>query len=246
LVIQFLKHDAHIPNFELLPYKQPLVTLGKFFHHHPTPQPRSRALLVRWVWRGALNGAHRGDTVSTRNALERIVSTNEERSVQLMLEMVKESPKTMPEVEDAFNYRFAASKLLALALIDLGPRDLESGAPIDLGALLNTSDRNMALPRVIASIAGSHGGLVRSAANRLAHPQRAGIRRHLLEVTDPEILASHGISEEARQALRNGDAARFLSLRVAYLRPLFHRFFARHARWEEPDRPSLSSLLIPD
>lgn len=246
LVIQFLKNDAHIPHYELLPYKQPLVTLGKFFHHHPNPQPRSRDLLVRWIWRGALNGAHRGDTVSTRNALERIVSTSEEQSVQQMLAMVKEPPKAAPDVAEVFNFRFAVSKLLSLALIDLGPRDLETGTPLYLGALLNASDQRMTLPKVIASIAANHDGLTRSVANRLAHPDRTGIRRLLLNVTDSAILTSHGISDKAIQALRNGDPAEFLALRVEYLRPLFHRFFARHARWEEPDRPSLSSLLILD
>ena len=70
LAIQFLKRDAGIPHYELLPYKQPLAILGKFFHQYPNPQPRSRDLLARWLWRGVLNGTHLGDNVSTRAALK--------------------------------------------------------------------------------------------------------------------------------------------------------------------------------
>lgn len=240
LVIQFLKHDVGIPNYELLPYKQPLVTLGKFFHHHPTPRSRSRDLLVRWVWRGALNGAHRGDTVSARNALDRIVSDREDKSVQQMLEMVSEHPSAQPDVTDPFNFRFAASKLLALALMDLSPRDLETGASF------NAPVQEMAFPQIVASIAGGRTALIRSTANRLAHPQRPGIRKLVLDATDPSILASHGITAEAIQALRDGNATTFLALRAEYLQAHFQRFFKRHARWDEPDRPSLSSLYVSD
>jgi hypothetical protein len=77
-VIQFLKSEAGIPSYELMPYKQPFVTLGKFFFHHPDPSVRSKELLVRWLWRGALNGSHRGDTVSTRRVLDVIDPRNED------------------------------------------------------------------------------------------------------------------------------------------------------------------------
>ncbi len=245
LVIQFLKHDAQIPHYELLPYKQPLVTLGKFFQHYPSPTPRSRDLLVRWVWRGALNGAHRGDTVSTRNTLERIVANNEDQSVQMMLETVSKSPETPLDAAAKFNFRFASSKLLTLALLDLGPRDLESGASLDLEPLNAATGPSMFLPQLITTH-GNHGGLILTVANRLAHPRRTGIRRSLLNVTDPAILASHGITAEAIDALCKVDTTAFLSLRLDHLRPHFRQFFDRHARWDEPDRPSLSSLFVVD
>lgn len=53
-VILFLKRDVGIAHYDLLPYKLPLVTLGKFFHHHPVPRARSRELLIRWLWRLSL------------------------------------------------------------------------------------------------------------------------------------------------------------------------------------------------
>lgn len=203
---------------------------------------------MRWLWRGALNGAHRGDSVSTRDALDRIDPDSEEQSVQGILEMVKQRPTVLPDVADPFNFRFAASKLQALAIMEFGPRDLEKGTLLHLGAFLDNvaSDRKLPFPAVIASISGRHTGCVQSVANRLAHPSRAGLRGLLLSVTDRDVLASHGITEAAIQALRNGVAEQFLNLREEYLRPHFQDFFERHARWDEPDRPSLASLLVAD
>jgi len=242
-VIQFLMKDAGIPRYDLLPYKQPFVLLGKFFHLYPSPRPRSRELLARWVWRGALNGAHRGDTVSTRANLERIVAGGEEASVQRLLEMVAHRPETLPDVDSPFNFRFATSKLQALALLDLKPRDLESGEPIHMGQYAGLEGHELPIPAILASIAGSHRGSVQSVANRLIHPQRAKLRR-ILEHAHLDILASHGITPDALIALLAKNSGAFLTLRAAFLRDHFQQFFARHARWDESDRPSLESLLV--
>lgn len=242
-VIQFIRQDVGIPHYSLLPYKQPLVTLGKFFHQFPTPHPRSRALLVRWLWRGILNGAHRGDTVSSLQALERIVSGNQDQSVQRLLAMVGERPKAEPDVGQRFNFRFAASKLQALALLDMKPRHLETGQILDMDALLATTPAHGLLPPLLSQ---DHQGLFQSVANRLVHPAEPGLRRTLCGVTDPLILASHGISLEAHRALREGNASQFLSLRTETLRPAMQRFFEHHARWDDLDRPSLTSLIVAD
>ncbi len=241
-VIQFLMQGAGIPRYDLLPYKQPFVLLGKFFHFYPSPQPRSRELLARWVWRGALNGAHRGDTVSTRSNLERILTGGEETSVQRLLEMVEHRPDALPDVDRPFKFSFAASKLQALALMALGPRDLESGEQIYLGNGwgLVGEDLHISLPAVIS---GSRPGLEQSVANRLMHPPRAKLRR-MLEQANLDILATHGITQDALEALLAKNSASFLNQRAAFLHNHFQRFFARHARWDESDRPSLQSLLI--
>ena len=244
-VIQFLMADVSIPRYDLLPYKQPFVLLGKFFHRYPNPRPRSRQLLERWVWRGALTGTHRGDTVSTRAHLDRIVEGSEEASVQRLLEMVTGRPESLPDVDDAFNFRFATGKLLALALLDLGPRDLDSGEPVGVGQDAGVEKHDFPLHPIV----GDHGArtdALQSAANRLIHPHRSRLRQRLAEVRDPDVLASHGVPEAAAEALRDGDTAGFLRLRADLLRRHCELFFARHARWEESDRPSIAALLAED
>jgi len=242
-VIQFFRADAGIPRYELLPYKQPFVLLGKFFKHHPNPRPRSRDLLARWVWRGALNGAHRGDTVATPGSIERIVSASEDTSVQRLLEMVKTRPRALPDAADPFNFRHATSKLQTLALLDLKPRDVENGTPLDLALLARPREQVLSMPAVAAK---SPGALAKSVANRLLHPKRPGLRRLLIEVVDPVILASHGIPEDAIGALHHGDLDGFFAARARLLGDHFDRFFARHTRWDEPDRPSLAALVVDD
>jgi hypothetical protein len=244
-VIQFLIQDVGIQRYDLLPYKQPFVMLGKFFHFHPSPHPRSRALLARWVWRGALNGAHRGDTVSTTANLERIIQDGEEASVQRLLAMAARQPDALPDVNAAFNFRFAASKLQALAMLDLQPRDLESGEAVYVGQYVGLEEHEFPMATLITRHGSGHADQ-QSAANRLIHPPRPKLRRLLLQATDPAVLASHGVSPAAHRALAEDDVEGFLRLRADLLRAHFARFFARHARWDETDRPSLSALLAED
>ncbi|MFA7243175.1 MAG: DUF262 domain-containing protein [Sulfuricellaceae bacterium] len=203
-VMQFLKSDVGIPHYDLLPYKQPLVTLGKFFHHHPQPSPRSRELLARWIWRGALNGAHQGDTVSTRNALLRIMPKSEQRSIEGMLEMVKQKPSQMPNVLEKFNFRYAGSKLLALAFIDIGPRNLETGNLLDVSELFiqHQSEKDASpLQQIFTNSIKGDKDLLQSAANRLFHSKQAGLRKLLIDINDPEVLLSHGITLAAKDSL---------------------------------------------
>jgi len=249
-IIQFLKSDAGIPHYDLLPYKQAFVTLGRFFQLHPQPSPRSRELLARWIWRGALNGAHQGDTVSTRKALARILPESEERSVNGMLEMVSGKPSAIPDVADRFNFRFAASKLLALALFSLEPRDLVTGDRLAAGQLMSqvhSGHDSSPLVQIFPVRAGKAEEALQSAANRLIHPpHQRGVRRLLVGIDDSRLLLSHGISAAVRRALDDGDSAAFLKLRAEWMRPLVELFFARHARWDESDRPRIASLIVDD
>jgi Protein of unknown function DUF262 len=246
--IQFLKQDCGIPHYELLPYKQPFVALGKFFHLHPSPSVRSRELLVRWLWRGALNGTHLGDTVSTRTGLDRIVAGDEVGSVQRLLAMVSASPTQAVEVKGPFKFSTAASKLLTLALLDLNPLDLLTGKLVRFATLLSQAQDDLALPlpQIVLPSSGSTEGLYRSAANRLIQPAQTGIRRALLQASHQHILASHGISAQAREALLLGELVSFLELRAVALQAHASSFFERKARWQESDRPPMTALLVED
>lgn len=245
-VVQFVKSNVCIGHYELLPYKMPLVTLGKFFHHHPSPSPRSRELLARWFWRGALNGSHRGDTVSTRSALNVIDPLDEDGSVQMMLLMVKKEPDITPGVHLPFNFGHAASKLLALAMMDLQPRNLLDGSRVSVEHLLNSA-ASATLPFPQISSSGSvSGALLGSAANRLVHPGLPALRTQIDSTLDATILMSHGINVAAIAALRDGKMADFLTIRAHSLKAHADVFFGRRARWNESDRPPLAALLVPD
>ncbi|WP_247894530.1 DUF262 domain-containing protein [Azospirillum sp. B510] len=244
-VIQFLKNDVGIPRYDLMPYKQPFVLLGKFFHLYPDPGTRSRQLLERWVWRGALTGTHRGDTVSTRATLDLIMEGNEEASVQRLLELMTGRPDALPNVDGSFNFRFAAGKLLALAMLDLRPRDLDNGQLISIDQEAGAEEVDFSMPPIFLRN-GAANQAFQSLANRLIHPHRPRLRQRLTEMRDPDVLASHGVPEAAARALRDGDSDGFLRTRTAFLQRHCDLFFARHARWEESDRPSIAALVAED
>ncbi len=247
-VIRFLKVEAGIPHYELLPYKQSIVTLGNFFHYHSTPSPRSRELLVRWLWRGALNGAHMGDTVSTRHALQQIIENEEDASVRNMLAMVSKQPSQNPDVGAAFNFRSASGKMIGLALLELKPRHLLTGESLHIGELLTGKQQGAEIPLSIAlNPAKTNAKEFQSAANRLLHPaMEGGLRKLILKARESAILLSHGITPEAVDALQHNDAIGFLNLRRQFLQKKFDLFFASKARWMENDRPAIGSLIIED
>ncbi|MBL8742492.1 MAG: DUF262 domain-containing protein, partial [Myxococcales bacterium] len=70
--LNFLKRDAEIPHFALLPYAVvPMMTLARFFNVFPEPKARTRELLRRWIYRGAISEAPSGNAApKIRHALK--------------------------------------------------------------------------------------------------------------------------------------------------------------------------------
>lgn len=243
--VVFLKRDAGIPNVELLPYKLPLVTLARFFNQHPEPLERERELLARWLWRGAITGAHVGDTAVTRKTLNAI-DGDAVASVQRLLRATPHPPPSAGGL-GKFNYRNAQSKLEVLALLSLGPRDLRTNLPVELADLLPPQKTSAESPaRKIVTAAS--GPRAQSLANRMLHPLlKRSLQRELIEVgrAMPEALASHAISIPALERLIAGVPEEFLELRAADLARRVSRFLDAHARWGEGDYPSIEGLLGP-
>ena len=54
----FLRDRCAVPHLRLLPTRDSIVVLGRFFVVFAEPEERTLELLTRWVWRGALTGEH--------------------------------------------------------------------------------------------------------------------------------------------------------------------------------------------
>lgn len=246
-VIYFLKKEAEIPSYHLLPYKPPMITLAKFLQNYPNPSPRSKQLIKRWLWRGMLNKTLRGDGVSSRTGLLAVVPNNEEQSVANMLDIVNARMINPPSINSAFRFRFAESKFIALALLDLQPKDFFSGEPLHIDNYLHKQAEKM-VTKIISSNLDKE--LMQSGANRLIYPRSYlngnNIVPLILESEDEAILLSHGITLEAQQLLREGKYAEFINKRAEYLQPKVDTFFAAKARWDENDRPAISALFVGD
>lgn len=242
--VDFLRKDAAIPHITLLPYGFPVVVLSRFFRLYPRPSPRSRSLLSRWVWRGAMSGEHRAERIPIVRAilkgLDGDTSGDEETAVQMLLASV---PSDKPdENEKPFRFGTAQAKLDLLGLASLGPKDLTEGDYIAVGPLLQAHGKKAIqwLPQGDDTFAPT---IERTMASFIVHPPIG--RRALLSalVSAPsDVLLGHGFDSEAALALQNGDYQAMIDARERFLRRHAAAYLEKHARWGESDRPSLRSI----
>lgn len=253
--IQFLRGVADIPHLSLLPYRLPLRILACLYGKHPSLAPRTESLLVRWVWRGALSGQHadNGDVVVDR--LQKLIGDDPDAAALGLLAQTSREVK-MPSVRDRWNLRHARTRLCALGMLALGPRDPTTGhpfvpesieAPLRLFVKYAGQGRSQARHRGLGPrlARGGHGivALHGAIAERFVVSNRRSLGRLLgaPPASDP-ILASHGLDAEALTLLRAGDLAGFVARRAALLDPLIHRFFRERAALDEPDRPAIAAI----
>ncbi|WP_216181616.1 hypothetical protein [Verticiella alkaliphila] len=134
-----------------------------------------------------------------------------------------------------------------LALLDLGPRDLRTGELVQVNDILDADGSGVVLPSIVSKAVVAASPIFHTVANRMVHPYAAGgVRRQILDCADERVLLSHGIDARALGELKQGDHARFLQARMAWLAPRLRTFFLAKARWDELDRASLRSLIVTD
>lgn len=267
--IRFLSGGGGILHFSLLPYRLPLRILARFFDKHPNLTPRVESLLVRWVWRGALSGQHadNGDVVVDR--LQKLIGADPSAAASGLLEATTREP-ALPSVAEVWNGRNAKTRLCALAMIHLGPRDPVSGEVLTrdtIQARLEHSELSgLFLKRAAASEGGARrrglgqrpsrlnraelqtGGVI---ADRFVVGGQSALKRLLDMPPDGEgpspsvraILDSHGLDREALAMLHAGDSEGFVRRRTERLDPRLHRFFCERAALAESDRPAIVDIV---
>lgn len=261
--IIFLRREAGIQHFELLPYKATLIVVARFFHLHPEPSARSRELLSRWLWRGTLTKAH-GRLENNQEALEdsvlRAITVEEERSIRNLLALVPHEAKYVFEPLRKFAFKSVEGKILTNALISLHPRDLRTSLPLNIPAVLER-EGTAALPHIVPlefidnwsswqDRSLGINALSDSICNIIFHPQlKQGVIAAAFLAYPRlglEVLHSHGVSQEALEALERRELNSFLLARADFLEEFVHRFQAAKAHWGESDRGSLQSLIVAD
>lgn len=239
--IELMRDDAGIPHHRLVPYASAIPILARFFHFHPAPHPRSRLLLRRWLFRGALTGAHSSDTVAKRLALE-AVGDNEHRSIQTLLKATDAARPTSIAPLEPFDSRHARSRLELLALASLEPRSLPTREPVDIAALLEKSEH---APIIVPRVSVKDHKVAGTIANRALH-DRHRLAQKLGQTTDDELLASHAVSRDAQRALQTGDAVGFLRLREKTIEGVVAEFLTAQAELGADDGPPIDALTIED
>lgn len=238
----FLKEKASIPHFELLPYKQTFVFLSKFFHHHPSPQPRSEELLTRWLWRGALSQKHRGTVVSERKTLHSVDPEDEEGTIQAWLASLGEKKERYPSLQEKFNLKNADSKLVTTALLSNEPRELLYHKKLSIFDLLDKNSQGSSRFFKLVTSRKNPSQWQQSIVNRLLHPPINKMLEHLNR-SPTEVLRSHFLTRNILDLLSHHKFDDFFQQRAQWMEQHCLSFFRRQARWEETDRPSMRYLI---
>lgn len=233
---RFLVEDAGIPHMRLVPYGGPMVALARFFHLHPNPQPRTRSLLARWIWRGALSGQHaQTGNLAARRRWNSTIDGDEHGSVSRLLgEVVVSKPRLDPR--SAWNERHAETKLLALVLLGLHPRSPSTGLPYTRDAIAAELDRYKPIKRTFVALFGPGGGIA--------------ARFVVLDEDDPEALfdvdvdiaMSHGIEPDAMDVFKRRDDAA-VRLRADRLEREAEAFFTDRIQAHDHDRVAIAEIV---
>lgn len=241
-VITFLRQDAEIPHRSILPYDLPLIVLTVFFHRFADVHPRSRDLLARWLWRGAVTGVHQNNPPNMRSALQAI-GDDEHESIQNLLATIPKPPAPPPIETRPFALNWARCRVQVLSLLDLGPRHLQTGELLPTSATDGSSSRI----HVHNILNDAIDPWQQDLANRLVHPSLPrGFREALLKVHEAAVLHSHAVSLAALARLEQGDDVNFFRMRDETLRAHIAAFLNRHTRWDASDRPPLTALEVKD
>lgn len=244
--IVFLREDAGVLHFDLVPYQYLLVTLVRFFSLHANCSEWERVLLRRWYWRAAVHGPlpKLGSTGTLRLALNAI--SNDRSAIETVMALLQEFPhKPRPVEVGAMHWNRADAKtaLCAMAALrPLNPGTSNGAGPIEIDiAEALTIDRKSTLPRVFDYSAA--GGTLSSVANRVYWPPDT-TDDPALELASAEgaVLESHAISHAAADALQRGDADSFISARTRSIQKSVKNFIDARAEWERPTRPAIASL----
>lgn len=239
-VLGFLAADAGILHADFLPYAMVMPILALFFHRFPSPGARTRQLLVRWVWRGALSGEHARNSHANLKRLTDQIGGDESESVQFLIEHV-DAQWSRPIAGARWSNGTAHTRLLALVLLSLRPRSPRTGAEYSLDEVLQAEHPIHAFVNIREP--KKHSG---DAAAFIVGPgSLVKTRKALLDQwsgATSAVLASHGLDRDMLRDLAAGHDDSFLVARAAMLDAAAQRVFEARAGVHDDDRPSIAEI----
>ncbi|PRQ06214.1 DUF262 domain-containing protein [Enhygromyxa salina] len=236
--IRFLQHEVGFLHASVLPYRFPLIILARFFHCYPKPAARSRTLLTRWIWRGALAKLHGNSSHANVASHLDDIGDDEHESIQRLLARVPKRSK-VPSAIEKWNGQAASTRLHAACMLAAHPIDPGSGQAWTvvelLGWLAQLEQPNRHIGEFFRRpLAGTNPEI----AARVFLPKS----QDDLSDASEEVLHSLAIEGVAADAVRRGDADAFVSARVEFLDARLARLIELRAAPDESDRPPIRKL----
>ncbi len=233
--VVFLQEGCGIPHVRLVPCREMLAILTRWFHLHERSEPATLGRLAQWVWRASMTTAHRDTDDARWSDRALAIQPGEEQSSLDRLMRLEGTRIASGWSLEGFDPRSPRSRIEMLALLAAEPRDRMG--PLRWSALLSDDQiaREIVGPRVPGNL---DPRLLRSIANRaLLDTLPTELERELL-TWDPEqdepALRSQLIAPEALAALKAGDVDTFIRLRAAAIEDHLTRFLDARAQWNGP------------
>lgn len=225
--VDFLATDIHIPSDRQLPYVNQMVVLGEIFRTIKAPTGGQTEEIRKWFWRTAISGYfggwNTGNMATDQTAARAFVRGYHE----IEAPVAPPSPAIWRQRE--FRSNSAHSKILILILAFQRPRDLLTGAFIDVGSALyhgNSKEYHHFFPQdylknrgIAVRRANSLANFVflsaasnKTITNRAPSNYLTQVEKHLgIEIN--QVLESNLISPAAYDAAMADDFESFLELR---------------------------------
>ncbi|MFC4630319.1 DUF262 domain-containing protein [Promicromonospora alba] len=263
--ISFLQEHAGVPHVSFLPYRYLLITLARFFAHHPDPAPRNLELLVRWFWRAAISPTifSGSATAMARGFASRVIPSDESKSVQQLLALLPDDSRFASPILDPFRTSTAAARVVLCALYAHQPRRFSDGTILGasaLGASLGEAQSPIevlaeAVPRRLVHdkklAAGGAQRFFLTEDDVSLDRAREVIARELSDAAVDDldvdaVASSHLVDDLMSSALREGRYDDFLRLRHSVVEQAVSGFLASRMGTGLPMNPPLTSLDLDD
>ena len=253
--VEFLRAEG-IRNRRLLPYSMQLVGLAAFFEQRKEPPtPAQARLLRRWLWVSAFTegfgGLNPSRILLQLKDLHKVISHQDNPVIVDGIDLEAHA-HPFPERHDHRSARVRALLCVMLRASTLRP-DGEEVSPDKMAEEVLERGPN-SLARVCLQVENrAKAKLMSSPANRVfdVDKKTRGQAKKWLLALDPDrrraVLLSHHISEDAWQALVDGDNRTFVEERIKTLMAL-EREFMKEKGVSPPksDQPAPSAIDIED
>lgn len=239
--IDFLQREVGIPHRRLLPYRLPLLVLPRFFDRFAAPAGRTRQLLARWVWRGALGRTHGNSSDVVIRQLVSGFEADEAAAVEHLLASVAADPQAV-QLTSKWNTRFAASRLFAIGLLAMAPR-APDGAPLTFEPSDWDSVNTLIASLFVEGATSLAERLLMTVKGRALSPRAKTKMVQELQAASPDVWASHALDQSAVSALAAGDRDAFVAIRARLLAARLDEIFAAKAGTGQTDRVAIRQLI---
>jgi len=213
---RFLFEELKVPGEKLLPYSHQMILLSELFRHQKKLTAKQVEMLRHWFWATSYSGWFAGaNTTQLNDAVAEFRDFAKGKTSQFKTMRIADPARPFPT---SFDMRGARIRTLLLVMIQqLKPLDV-NGKELDAGRLVSDMG-SRAFVHVYRKVKGD---LVSNPANRILLPPTAGstVRAQLLGIPPNirgKVLASHGIDDEALEALEADDSETFITSRARQL-----------------------------